>query len=266
MIDRDTGLAVLNIEHLVAETFLERAEWHPSLESTNNLALELASEPSLTTPLLIGATEQTAGRGRGTNRWWATEGTLMFSVVFDMPTLGLRQSDWPRFSLGTALSIAETIEAFLPQVAVGVKWPNDVWIGNRKTCGILIEQPQAAPQRLVVGIGLNVNTSFADAPDDLRAIATSLASESGQQFHMQDVLIRFLQRWDLNITAQRTGDWNLQRLWSRLCVLTDRCVRVSSANGDIVGRSQGIADDGSLLVESDGQLKRCYAGTVRIVD
>jgi BirA family biotin operon repressor/biotin-[acetyl-CoA-carboxylase] ligase len=190
----------------------------------------------------------------------------MFSVLLDMPSLGLAQSEWPLFSLGTALSIAETIESHLPDVSVGLKWPNDVWLGSRKTCGILIEQSDRAPGRLIVGIGLNVNTRFTAAPPELRSIATSMAEESEQQFPLQDVLIRLLQRWEMNIQSQRQGDWDVPRLWSRLCVLTGHPVRVSSAAGDIVGRCQGIADDGSLLVDEQGLMKRCYAGTVRRLD
>lgn len=257
---------MVDIEQLLAETILEGAEWHTSLESTNNLALQLASNALCKTPYLIGASEQTAGRGRGANRWWASDGTLMFSALFDMPALGIPQSDWPRFSLGTALSVAETIEAFVPQVPVGLKWPNDVWIGRRKACGILIEQSHVAPQRLIVGIGLNVNTLFGEAPEELRGIATSLAAESGQRFSLQEVLVRLLQRWELNIAAQRIGDWDLRRLWSRLCVLSGQRVRVSSASGDVIGNCHGIADDGSLLVEERGQTKQCYAGTVRLLD
>lgn len=257
---------MVDIEQLLAETILEGAEWHSSVESTNSLALKCAADASCKTPYLIGASEQTAGRGRGTNRWWASEGTLMFSVLFDMPSLGIPQSDWPRFSLGTALSVAETIEAFAPQIPVGLKWPNDVRIGARKTCGILIEQSHLAPHRLVVGIGLNVNTQFGDAPAELREIATSLAAESEQRFSLQEVLVRLVQRWELNMAAQRKGDWDLRRLWSRLCVLSGQRVRVSSASGDILGQCHGIADDGSLLVEESGHTRRCYAGTVRLLD
>ncbi|MBS0204137.1 MAG: biotin--[acetyl-CoA-carboxylase] ligase [Planctomycetes bacterium] len=257
---------MIDIPTLLAESFVRQAQWHSELASTNSRALELAADLSVVTPLLIGATTQTAGRGRGTNRWWAGDGTLMFSILFDMPRLGLPQSEWPRFSLATALSIAETIEAFLPNVPVGLKWPNDVWLGNRKTCGILIEQSDRSPGRLVVGIGLNINTQFADAPDDLRAIATSLYSESGQKFPLSDVLFRLLQRWDINIAAQRSGDWNLQRLWSRLCVLKGRQVRVTAASGETTGLCQGIADDGALLILEGNQVIRCYAGTVRTID
>lgn len=190
----------------------------------------------------------------------------MFSVLLDMQQLGLPQGDWPRFSLGTALSVAETIEAFLPNVPVGLKWPNDVWIGSRKVCGILIEQSDRAPGRLIVGIGLNVNTQFSSAPQDLRSIATSLHGESGQQFSLQDVLIRLLQRWEINIRQQRDGDWDLCRLWSRLCVLSRRMVRVASATGELTGECLGIAEDGALRVANAGGIHQCYAGTVRPID
>jgi BirA family biotin operon repressor/biotin-[acetyl-CoA-carboxylase] ligase len=257
---------VIDTDQLVAETFVRQAQWHDLLASTNTTALELAGDLHAALPRLIGATRQPAGRGRGTNAWWAADGTLMFSVLFEMPSLGLPQSEWPRFSLGTALSVAETIEAFVPDVPVGLKWPNDVWLGTRKACGILIEQSDRVPERLVVGIGLNVNTQFAGAPAELRGIATSLHMESGRQFRLEDVLIRFLQRWEINIIAQRNRDWDLQRLWSRLCVLNGRQVRLTSASGDVNGMCRGIADDGALLVTDRGQTTRCYAGTVRLVD
>lgn len=257
---------MIDIEQLVAETFIRQGQWHSELPSTNTRAVELAADAAIETPFLIGTTEQTAGRGRGNNRWWATGGTLMFSVLLDMQHLGLPQVEWPRFSLGTALSVAETIEAFLPNVAVGLKWPNDVWIGARKTCGILIEQSDRAPGRLVVGIGLNVNTQFNFAPDELRSIATSMHGESGQQFALQDVLIRLLQRWEINIREQRDAGWDLCRLWSRLCVLSGRMVRITSATGDLTGECLGIADDGALRVAGAGGIHNCYAGTVRPID
>ena len=257
---------MIDLSHLVSETFLRRAEWHDELNSTNTRAFELAAGPAIETPYLIGATTQSAGRGRGSNRWWDADGTLMFSVLFDMPDLGIPQTEWPRFSLGTALSVAETIEAFLPHADVGLKWPNDVWIGRQKVCGILIEQPERAAGKLVVGIGLNINTRFANAPDDLRAIATSMSDVSGQVFAMQDVLVRLLQRWDINCAAQRSGDWDLRRLWSRLCVLSGRHVRITSAVGEQTADCQGIADDGALLLNGRDGVNRCYAGTVRIVD
>src|SRR5690606_27651011 len=121
-----------DVDQLAAETFIRQAHWHEELASTNSRALELAADTTLALPLLVGATRQTAGRGRGSNTWWAGSGTLTVSVLLNTTELGLPQAEWPRFSLGTALAVAETIEAFLPRNAVGLKWPNDVWLENRK--------------------------------------------------------------------------------------------------------------------------------------
>ena len=70
----------------------------------------------------------------------------VFRLVVDMPGLGLRMNEWPRFSLITGLAISETLQTFLPDSRVGLKWPNDVWIDDRKVCGILIEQGDRAAQ------------------------------------------------------------------------------------------------------------------------
>ena len=93
-----------------------------------------------------------------------------------------------------------------------------------------------------------------------------MSDVSGQVFAMQDVLVRLLQRWDINCNAQRSGDWDLRRLWSRLCVLSGRHVRITSAVGEQTAECQGIADDGALLLNGRDGVNRCYAGTVRIVD
>ena len=105
---------VIDVSRLLAETCLRHAEWLDQLDSTNDRALLLASDSSIETPFLIGADRQTAGRGRGANRWWGADGSLMFSIVVDMPGFGLSINEWPRFSLVTGLAIAETLQTFLP--------------------------------------------------------------------------------------------------------------------------------------------------------
>ena len=204
---------MIDTEHLLTSTFLRRAEWLDETGSTNDLALQWAGDSAVVTPCLIGATRQQAGRGRGANRWYGSEGTLMFSVLFDMTALGIAQQLWPQFSLVTGLSVAETLEVFLPQSAVGLKWPNDVWLAGRKVCGILIEQPDRMPGRLVAGLGWNVNTAFASAPEEIRDIATSMRDASGSTFDAADVLRCFLQRWEANLTQLADGSFDLDARW-----------------------------------------------------
>ncbi len=250
----------------MTSTFVRQLEWHDEIGSTNDQALLLADQSWVETPCLIGATRQVSGRGRGANRWWSGEGALTFSVLFDMPQLGIAQIEWPQFSLVTGLSVAETLEVFLPDSTVGLKWPNDVWLAGRKVCGILIEQPDRAPGRLVAGLGWNVNTQFLFAPDDLLAIATSMRDVSGKTFLAEDVLLCFLQRWETNLESLAAGSFDLLAGWNRFCVLRDHRVRVSTGEVDLTGDCHGIAPDGALLVDDGQKSHRCYAGTVRLAE
>ena len=152
----------MDVPRLLAESCLRRADWLDQIDSTNDHALLLANQPEIESPWLIGAERQTAGRGRGANRWWGAEGSLLFSLLIDMPKMGLVSADWPRFSLITGLAAAETLASMVSSAVVGLKWPNDVWLGRRKVGGILIEQSDRFPERLVIGVGLNVNNCHVD--------------------------------------------------------------------------------------------------------
>ena len=256
---------MIDINRLLAESCLRHVEWLPQVESTNDRALALANDPAMTTPFLVGADRQTAGRGRGVNRWWGADGALMFSIGIDMPEFGLSTIAWPRFSLVTGLAIAETLSMFLPSAGVGLKWPNDVWIDGRKVSGILIEQADKAPNRLVVGIGVNVNNSFAEAPEDRRRIATSMTDAAhGALFSRTDILIAILSRWRSLAAQLADGEVNLAERWSHDCVLSGHPVTLTNGINETIGICAGIDDDGCLLLRTAYALERFYAGTVRL--
>lgn len=253
-------------DRILAETCVRHVEWLNQIDSTNNRALQMLATSERETPFLIGSDEQTAGRGRGANRWWGTSGSLMFSLGVDMPALGLRPTAWPRFSLLTGLAVSETLISFLPAARVGLKWPNDVWIGGRKVCGILIEQSDRSADRLVIGVGLNVNNSFRDAPDDQRRIAISMTDAAGDnQFSRTDVLIMFLNCWRRLAAELADGELNLVERWSHQCVLSGKPVTLTDGHRETTGICAGIDDDGSLLLRTAFSLERCYAGTVRLL-
>ncbi len=257
----------MDIPRLLAETELKKVEWFEEIDSTNDRALLLAIQPNLPTPYLIGADRQVSGRGRGTNRWWGSDGSLMFSVVVDMTSIGLTPVDWPRFSLVTGLAISTMLSSFIPGSAVGLKWPNDVWLQGRKVCGILIEQCDRSPDRLIVGIGLNVNNSFECAPEDMRQIATSMTdAASGNTFSRTDVLVSFLKEWKTLTQYVVDGSINLVERWSRACVLSGFPVKIINGNLESIGVCAGIDSDGALLLRTAFALEKHYAGTVRLLE
>ena len=141
---------------------------HRSTDSTNERAKELAvaGAPG---GLVVTADEQSAGRGRRGNAWFGPSGTcLLYSALLRPFDAGRA----PLLPLAVPVAVCEAAEAVAP-VRCRVKWPNDVWIDERKVAGVLVE---ARPDEgwAVIGVGLNVAIKEANFPAELRETATSL--------------------------------------------------------------------------------------------
>jgi BirA family transcriptional regulator, biotin operon repressor / biotin---[acetyl-CoA-carboxylase] ligase len=139
---------------------------HRLTDSTNERARELAEEgaPSGT---VVTADEQTAGRGRTGRKWSAPAGSALLCSAILRPL----QAHHSLLPLAVPLAVCEAAEALAP-VQCQVKWPNDVWLGERKLAGVLIEA--RFPDWAVIGVGLNLSIPDDRFPADLRWPATSL--------------------------------------------------------------------------------------------
>ena len=134
--------------------------------STNERARELAIQgaPAGT---VVTAEEQTSGRGRRGRTWAAPPGkALLYSAI--LRPLGTEHALLP---LAVPLAVCEAVEA-MASLECLVKWPNDVWIEERKVAGVLLEA--RPPDWAVIGIGLNLAVEPAEFPSDLRWPATSV--------------------------------------------------------------------------------------------
>ena len=255
-------IGVFDTERLRRETFIAEVECHTELDSTNNRALALAANANSATPFLVLAERQTAGRGRGANAWWSAPGSLTFSLLFDAATIGVPLDRWPQVSLAAALAIRQTVADVLPGDDVRVKWPNDVFLRGKKVAGILVEIPPVRPQRLVLGIGLNVNNSFAAAPDELRSIATSMIDAVSSPFTLNEVLLQLLQTLHGELTHLQQHPPNLANRWRPHCLLKGRTVHVAAGPVTHVGVCRGIDQSGALLLETESGRQRLLSGVV----
>jgi BirA family biotin operon repressor/biotin-[acetyl-CoA-carboxylase] ligase len=265
MIDDDGSADILDARHLAGLPFVRHVELHAVATSTNDLALRAVSNAELPVPALIVAERQTAGRGRGNNRWWSGPGALTFSLILEPAQADLTTRRWPRLSLTTAMAVCDALAELAPQADWGIKWPNDVQVGGRKIGGILVEAPNhggTEDRRVVVGIGVNVNNSCRDAPEDLRQISTSLCDVTGRDADRTDVLARFLSAFAVRLGQLASGETVLADQWRRRCVLRGRQVRIDSGRGTIAGCCHGIAEDGALIVETDTGIQRLHGGVV----
>ena len=132
--------------------------------------------------------EQTEGRGRLGRSWLSPPGvSLLFSLLLEPPVETARL---PELTLVAGEASAEAI-ARVTGLAPGIKLPNDVLVGARKTAGILAE---ARDGRVVLGIGVNVNVFAPDLPQDIDPPATSLLLETGGEVDRVELLVELLVR------------------------------------------------------------------------
>jgi len=262
--DRDTGF---DLDRLVAETFVAQVQFHETIDSTNTAALAASEQEDLQLPLLVLAGEQTAGRGRGSNTWWSATGSLTFSLLLNPSNLGLEQRDWPRVSLTTGLATCLALDEFLAaESSCSLKWPNDVLLHDRKISGILVEAGVGAAGNLVIGIGINVNNSFQDAPDPLPTTATSLIDSTQQEFSLDAVLVQVLQQLQRQLDRLANHDPALPADWQQRSALNGRTLEVVTEKRSYRGTCQGIDEHGALTLKTEDGLEQLFSGQVQSIE
>jgi BirA family biotin operon repressor/biotin-[acetyl-CoA-carboxylase] ligase len=259
---RGLEMRLIDLSSLAASGWIQRLEFHQSLSSTNDRAATLASEAFLACPALVIASEQTAGRGRGGNRWWSSSGGLMFSLVLPRPDTS-SLPNWSGYSLTAGLAVCEALALHVPTADFSVKWPNDVYSGERKICGILIESPAQARGRLIVGVGVNVNNSFLAAPQELRSTATAVCDLAGGSLDLTIVLLSILTQLELRWQQLNVAGFAaLRDEWEARSLLTGRTLTLQVGQTHHVGRCLGIDEVGNLLLQTEQGRQSFAAGSV----
>ncbi len=251
----------LSPERLAACNAIARVEYHLALGSTQDRACELArlADPG-PLPLLVVAEEQTAGRGRGSNRWWTSHGGLSFSLLFDPADWQLAGEPRPERSLAVGVAIVDAVQPLVAGQGVGLHWPNDVFVSGRKLAGVLIEVLPGG--RHVVGIGLNVNNDLAAAPDNVRARATSLAELAGRSIDRTALLIELVTNLKASIRESAARPEAFGRRFGELCHQVGSQLTVEVGAKRTTGRCAGIAPDGALLLETAAGWQKFYSGVL----
>ncbi len=206
------------------------------------------------------AESQDSGRGRQGRAWLSPPGeNLLFSVLLRVQCPAVRL---PQLAICAGLSVVETAQALLPSAKVGLKWPNDVWVGKRKLAGILVESSfaRAEVQSVIIGIGMNVHGR--ELPEDLRDIATSLALEGAHALDRGAILADLLVRLDHDIV--HVAGRGLGMVHARIAKV-DALRGLHVDTGEISGVAEGIDAEGRLVVVTDaGKKERLVSGEVHL--
>jgi BirA family biotin operon repressor/biotin-[acetyl-CoA-carboxylase] ligase len=255
----------IDVERLLAESTLAGVEHLPSIGSTQVHAFELAAckrhAAGRTTPWLVVADQQSAGRGRGANTWWSDDGSLPFSLIIDPAAFGLPNQPVPQASLAAGVALIDAVSSWLNNAVIGLHWPNDVFVAGRKLAGILID---VLPDgRHIVGVGVNVNSTFETAPEDVRSRAISLKEVTGRTFDRTDVLLSFLREFDVALNCLGRDPQRFGQRFNECCLQIGHDLTIEIGGRRTTGRCAGIAPDGALLLDTFGGRQLFYSGVLR---
>jgi BirA family biotin operon repressor/biotin-[acetyl-CoA-carboxylase] ligase len=220
-----------------------------TIDSTNGTAMEMA-EGGAPHGTVVVADGQTRGRGRMGRRWLSPPGRNIYVSIVLRPVLPVAQV--PRLSLVAGVALADAVEE--AGVPASLKWPNDLYLGDRKAGGILAEMASGADRvrHVVIGVGINVNLGEDEIPGELRGVATSLRIRAGREFERTGLLARFLDAF-----AGRYGDFvaggfpAVRDGWSRRDFLAGRPVLLRSGGREDRGVAGGVDAEGALLFRRD---------------
>jgi BirA family biotin operon repressor/biotin-[acetyl-CoA-carboxylase] ligase len=234
--------------------------YFPTLDSTNTYAMRLPPGEAQE-GLVIITDHQTAGRGRVGRGWEGfARQQLTFSVIL-MPPFA---ANW--LMMASALAVSEATTG-VTGLAPAIKWPNDVLIGGKKVCGILIE---TSGEIAVIGIGVNVNGSLAHLPE-LATRATTLEDEAGQPFSREAlataILLALAEHYEAMRSQGDAGREAVRLAWRDRLITLGAEVRVDQGQTQVTGWAEDVAEDGALIVRrDDGERVLITWGDVNIGD
>jgi len=233
---------------------------YPSLESTNKTAKEMAISEAKHGTIII-ADQQTAGKGRyGRNFHSPAAHGIYMSFILHPAQLGF---DTPTMVTSfAAVAVCESIEA-ISEKTPQIKWVNDIFLDGKKICGILTEAvtdyESGNVEWVVVGIGINFSTP--DFPEDLRQIAGAVFT--GEHFpatrnHLAGEVIN-------RLTANRCGKKEMMDKYKKRLMMLGKKILVIGAEQPYEALAVDIDDIGRLIVKKDdGEILSLSSGEISI--
>jgi BirA family biotin operon repressor/biotin-[acetyl-CoA-carboxylase] ligase len=235
----------------------------PEVDSTNTLAMEMASNGAPEGTVVLAET-QTGGKGRRGRKWISPKGNLYLSVIL-RPNIPLYKA--PVITLMGAVAAASAIRRTCG-VKAFIKWPNDILVSGRKVGGLLTEMSaeQDRVRHIVLGIGIDANMELEALPPDVRAQTTTLAVEAGGKIDRTAFLQQLLRELDQQYRVFLANEQDILTEWKTLNITTGNRVAISGAGEILEGVAQGIDDEGRLVIRQDnGSVRTVAAGDVTIV-
>jgi len=233
---------------------------YPRLPSTMDTA-RLEARRGVAEGTVIIAGEQTEGRGRRRRKWLSPSGNIALSIVLypDIKSL-------PYLVMIASLAVAHSIET-VTDLQAQIKWPNDILIGGKKVCGILIENEVKGNRAAyaLIGIGINIDLKAADITA-ISGPATSLKDELDKRVLRTSIIRYFLTGFE-RLYLQLPAGETIYEAWRDKLVTLGKEVEINTGGDVLEGIAESVDETGALMLRrTDGTLIKCVAGDVTLRD
>jgi BirA family biotin operon repressor/biotin-[acetyl-CoA-carboxylase] ligase len=232
--------------------------------STNDDALVLARNGAAHGSLVL-AERQSRGRGRLGREWLSPPGVGLYCSLLLRPRLD--PADLPKLPLAAGLAASRAVEA-ITALRPLLKWPNDLWLDEKKIGGILAEAHfEQAGAVVVLGIGLNVNTTLESFPPELREKVSSLLVQAKREFARSALLAALVGEVLAMVSRfEREGFSTILAEWRERDATLGRELAWLTQTGQVVrGVSLGPDDDGLLQIrDAAGQVHEVISGDISL--
>lgn len=236
-------------------------------DSTNRMVKERV-DLGLPSGTVIWAGKQNGGKGQHGRSFASPQGGLYFSLVLkpDLPV-----ADLPLITLVTGLACRDVLSDHCHVEAL-IKWPNDLYLCEKKIGGILCENlldtttlPPVAT--VIIGVGININSRLHDFPVELHSTITTLFEQVHSVYDIALLLDRCVARIQDMVTRMPTEKAAFLDRWRYHDYLNNRPLQYINGTERILGRGEGLTDDGRYrFVDGSGQVHSILAGQLRPVD
>ncbi len=248
---------------LETHIFGQQVIYHEEVHSTQDIAKTLASQGAVE-GTIVTTEIQTGGRGRIGRAWKSLPESVCFSIILRPD---IQPPEALKLPLIAGVAVAQAIQR-VTNLSPKLKWPNDIFLQDRKVGGILTEM-SAEMDRLdwvIVGIGLNVNAPRESFSDEISEIATSLRIENSNPVPRVKLLQTLLAELEmLYVEFREYGFEQIREKWKVLSNTVGEQVVISSSAGEMAGLAVDIDSDGALIIRTeDGSLEKIIAGDVRL--
>tara|TARA_B100000575_G_C23024814_1_gene590179 strand:- start:99 stop:857 length:759 start_codon:yes stop_codon:yes gene_type:complete len=234
--------------NLRTQTYGRVIEYYQMIDSTNKEAKALIENNEANHGMIIISDNQKDGKGRSNNSWFMSPGKGLAMSLIHLKPLSLDEASLMPLAAGLAVAKSLKNRGLNPKL----KWPNDIFINNKKVGGILCESKikDGMVDSFIIGIGININESPVDFPDEIKNIATSLFIESGYSFQRElicAIITTYLERVIEDLGSVIEG-------WLTYCNHLNKRVEFKYNNRKHAGIFQGINKDGLAKILIDTKI------------